>query len=167
MLARVDRWLLEMRPVTRWLAIGLLVSLTLLLTAWVCSVTAPEAPSQVPQPSDESKVVRGTDVPGKDIAELEMRLVSVEMNAKALMSLKEAVGRVNEKLADADFQRRRSVLDALSIRVVRAAGVLEMSGVVPHGDRQSDVAPVASSCSGTTPNSFPFYFSAVATCSVP
>ena len=63
LLARVDRWLLEMRPVTRWLAIGLLVSLTLLLTAWVCSVTDSEAPSQVPQPSDESKVVRGTDVP--------------------------------------------------------------------------------------------------------
>ena len=50
-----------MRPVTRWLAIGLLVSLTLLLTAWVCWLTEPEAPSQVPQPSDESKLVRGTD----------------------------------------------------------------------------------------------------------
>ena len=47
---------LEMRPVTRWLAIGLLVSLTLLLTAWVCWLTEPEAPSQVPQLSDESKV---------------------------------------------------------------------------------------------------------------
>ncbi len=62
LLARVDRWLLAMRPVTRWLAIGLLVSLTLLLTAWVCGVTDPEAPSQVPQGSEESKVVRGTDV---------------------------------------------------------------------------------------------------------
>ncbi len=59
LLTRVDRWLLDMRPVTRWLAIGLLVSLTLLLTAWVCWVTEPEAPSQAPQPSDESKVVRG------------------------------------------------------------------------------------------------------------
>ena len=41
-------------------AIGVL---TLLLTAWVCWVTEPEAPSQVLQRSDESKVVRGTDVP--------------------------------------------------------------------------------------------------------
>ena len=62
LLARVDRWLLEMRPVTRWLAIGLFVSLTLLLTAWVCWVTEPEAPSQVPQRSDESKVVRNQDL---------------------------------------------------------------------------------------------------------
>ncbi len=62
LLARVDRWLLEMRPVTRWLAIGLLVSLTLLLTAWVCWVTEPEAPSPVPQRSDESKVVQNQDL---------------------------------------------------------------------------------------------------------
>ena len=63
LLARVDRWLLEMQPVTRWLAMGLLVSLTLLLTAWVCWLTEPEAPSQIPQQSDESKIVRGTDAP--------------------------------------------------------------------------------------------------------
>ena len=32
-------------------------------TAWVCWLTEPEAPSQAPQRSDESTVVRGTDVP--------------------------------------------------------------------------------------------------------
>ena len=62
LLASVDRWLLEVRPVTRWLAIGLLVSLTLLLTAWVCWVTEPEAPTQAPQRSDESKIVQNQDL---------------------------------------------------------------------------------------------------------
>ena len=63
LLARVDRWVIGDAAGDTMVGDWLLVSLTLLLTAWVCWVTDPEAPSQVPQRSDESKVVRGTDVP--------------------------------------------------------------------------------------------------------
>lgn len=34
---RIDRWLLEMEPLTRWLGIGLLMALTGLLVSWVCA----------------------------------------------------------------------------------------------------------------------------------
>ena len=34
---RIDRWLIEMEPLTRWLVIVLLMALTALSVSWVCA----------------------------------------------------------------------------------------------------------------------------------
>lgn len=76
-----------------------------------------------------------------EIAEIERRVAVTNASSQVLMSLKNAVTKVTSKLIDADFSRRRWILDALDVRVaIGAGGRLEMSGLVDLGESNSPEA---------------------------
>lgn len=76
-----------------------------------------------------------------EIAEIERRVAMTNASCQVLASLRDAVAKVSSKLVDADFNRRRWILEALDVRIaVGAEGTLEMSGLVDLGESNSSEA---------------------------
>ena len=66
-----------------------------------------------------------------DIEEHERRVQVLDADAETLMSMREAVGRVREKLGNADNTKKRLALDALDIKITRVQGnEIEISGLI-------------------------------------
>ena len=66
-----------------------------------------------------------------DIEEHERSVQVLDADAETLMSMREAVGRVREKLGNADNTKKRLALDALDIKITRVQGnEIEISGLI-------------------------------------